>query len=34
MDIIRIRRPEYSNNSQVIQDALMRGLDSIRKGID
>jgi hypothetical protein len=33
VDVMIARKPEYSNTVDVIQDALMRGLESIRNEI-
>ena len=34
LDIIRAKNPEYENNLSVIQDALMKGLNTIKSEID
>lgn len=33
IDIIKMKQPDYKNNVSVLQDALMRGLEDIRKSL-
>lgn len=33
IDIIKMKQPNYKNNVSVLQDALMRGLEDIRKSL-
>lgn len=33
LDIIKAQKPQYENNVSVIQDALMKGLESIKNSI-
>lgn len=33
IDIIKMKQPDYKNNTSVLQDALMRGLEDIRKSL-
>lgn len=34
LEIIKKEKPQYENNASVIEDALMRGLQSIKNSID
>lgn len=34
LNIIKVHEPKYENNVNIVQDALMRGLESIKNSID
>lgn len=33
LDVIKMKQPNYKNNVSVLQDALMKGLEEIRKSL-
>ena len=33
LDLIKMKNPQYESNVNIIQDALMRGLETIKNGI-
>lgn len=33
LDVIKAQKPQYKTNANLIQDALMKGLESIRESI-
>ena len=33
LDVIKMKQPNYKNNVSILQDALMKGLEEIRKSL-